>query len=269
MENLLFIKIEICIAIFAFLYILFYLWEKIYAIFFKVKNIVNPVKIQKRKTALNKIKLNNKENKTNSKKEKKSQLSEENKLNLHEIIKSAESYYLKWYFDLAKNKIVEWLSLDKYNLELNLELASIYEKEKKYLNAEYIYKDLLDYLKVDFLVMKKLAYVYALQDKLKESLKMYEKIHNKKMSDDEVINILAELTFTMKYYKKAIKFAGLYLIWKPRDLEKLYIKAKSLEKEWKFQESFNLYKRILELNPYNTKAKNNYLKAKKRLENKK
>jgi hypothetical protein len=36
------------------------------------------------------------------------------------------------------------LSIDKYNKELNLELAYIYEKEKKYSNAEYIYKDLLD-----------------------------------------------------------------------------------------------------------------------------
>ena len=48
---------------------------------------------------------------------------------------------LKWYIDTAKNLIVEWLSIDKYNRELNLELASIYEKEHNYINAEYIYKD--------------------------------------------------------------------------------------------------------------------------------
>jgi hypothetical protein len=46
--------------------------------------------------------------------------------------------------------------LDKYNVDLNMELANIYEKEKNYLNAEYIYKDLLEHLKVDFKIMKKL-----------------------------------------------------------------------------------------------------------------
>jgi hypothetical protein len=39
---------------------------------------------------------------------------------------------------------------------LNLELAKIYEQEHNYINAEYIYKDLLEVLKVDFEVMKKL-----------------------------------------------------------------------------------------------------------------
>jgi len=112
--------------------------------------------------------------------------------------------------------------------------------------------------------MKKLGYIYALQNKLKESLKIYEKIHSKKMSDDEVINILSELTFSMKFYKKALKFSNLYLVWKPRDVEKLFIKAKSLEKLWKFPESMVVFKRILDLQPYNKKAKEGIIK----LENK-
>jgi Flp pilus assembly protein TadD len=75
------------------------------------------------------------------------------------------------------------------------------------------------------------------------------------MADDEVINILAELTFNMEDYNKAVKYSSLYLVSKPRDVEKLFIKAKSLEELKKDQEASQVYNRILELQPYNTKAK--------------
>jgi hypothetical protein len=94
---------------------------------------------------------------------------------------------------------------------------------------------------------------------------MYEKIYSKKMYDDEVINILAELTFTMKIYKKALKFSNLYLVSKPRSVDKLFIKAKSLEKLDKTENSFDVYNRILELQPYNSKAKDNILKLKNKI----
>ena len=103
--------------------------------------------------------------------------------------------------------------------------------------------------------MKKLWYIYALQNKLKESLDIYEKIHHKKMADDEVINILSELTFELKDYKKSLKYTNLHLVNKPRDVEKLFIKANCLVNLWKSEDSIDIYKRILELQPYNTKAK--------------
>lgn len=255
MENSLFIKVEILILILSFFYILYYLWAKFFVIYFKVKKVIKPEKIENRKSALNKVNLNI--NKNRSKKHSESKISEINKVKVLDIIKRAKINSSKWYYDFSKNLIVEWLSLDKYNRELNIELATIYEIEKNYLNAEYIYKDLLDYLKVDFVIMKKLWYIYALQDKYKESLSIYEKIHKKKMADDEVINILAELTFTMKLYKKALKYSNLYLVSKPRDVQKLFIKAKCFEKLWKNDDAKPVYYRILELQPYNKKAKSN------------
>jgi hypothetical protein len=50
-----------------------------------------------------------------------------------------------------------------------------------------------------------------MQNKLKESLNIYEQIHNKKMADDEVIDLLSELTYNMKNYKKALKYINLFL----------------------------------------------------------
>jgi len=255
MENLIFIKIEIIILILSFLYILYYSWSKLFLIYFRLKNVIKPGKIENTKSALNKVNLDTNIRDKVSKRVEELKLSKENKEKVLEIIKKAKNNSSKWYLDFAKNLLIEWLSIDKYNKELNLELASIYEKEKKYLNAEYIYKDLLELQKVDFDVMKKLWYVYALEWKMEESLEIYESIHKKKMADDEVIDILAELTFNIEDYKKALKYSNLYLVSKPRDVEKLFIKAKCLEELNKDQDAYNVYKRILELQPYNTKAK--------------
>jgi len=252
-----FIKLEILILIFSFLYILYYLWAKFFVVYFKVKKVIKPEKIENKKSALNKVTLNSNKSKKASKKLNEAKITDINREKVIDIIKRVKINSSKWYFDFSKNLIVEWLSIDKFNRDLNMELASIYEKEKKYLNAEYIYKDLLEHLKVDFVIMKKLWYIYALQDKYKDSLNIYEKIHKKKMADDEVIDILAELTFTMKLYKKTLKYANLYLVSQPRNVHKLFIKAKSFEKLWQIEDAVPVYKRILELQPYNNKAKNN------------
>lgn len=209
-------------------------------------------------TFLNKVVLTSTKGETESKINSKVKISEKDKQKIVEILKRVKINSSKWYYDTSRNLIVEWLSIDKYNRELNLELASIYEKEHNFINAEYIYKDLLEFLKVDYEVMKKLWYIYAMQNKLEESLSIYEKIHNKKMADDDVIDLLWELTYNMKNYKKALKYINLFLVSKPRNVDKLFMKAKSLRELWKREESRLVYKRILDLQPYNTKAKETY-----------
>lgn len=255
MGNLFFIKLEIITFFLSLWYLLYYSSSKFYVIYFKLKKIIKPEKIENTKSALNKVSLNTDAREIVAKKTDDIKLSQENKDKLTDIIKRVKINTSKWFYDFAKNLIVEWLSIDKYNKDLNFQLATIYEKEWKYLNAEYIYRDLLEVIKVDYEVMKKLWFVLALQNKLEESLNVYESIHKKKMADDEVIDILAELAFNMQDFKKALKYSNLYLVSKPRDVDKLFIKAKCLDEMRKTQESYVVYKRILELQPYNTKVK--------------
>lgn len=255
MWNLFIIKFEIYTLILSFWYMMYYFWTKFYTIYFNIKKIIKPEKIENTKTALNKVKLNTSDREKISENISEVKLSKENKEKVAEIVKRVKINMSKQYIDYAKNLIVEWLSIDKFNRELNLELAKIYEKEKKFLNAEYIYKDLLKVIKADIEIMKKLWYVLALQNKFQESFEVYELIHKKKMADDEVIDILAELAFNVWDYKKALKYSNLFITSKPKDVDKHFIKAKSLEALDKFQEAYLVYKRILELQPYNTKVK--------------
>jgi len=255
MENLLFIKSEIIIFLLSLIYIFYYIWSKVFNIYFKVKNIVKPEVLTKRKTALNKVNISNKWIRKKIKSN--TVISQSNKQKVTEIIWKVKTNSTKWYFDTAKNFIVEWLSIDKYNKELNLQLWLIYEKEKNYSNAEYIYKELLDNYNWDYEIMKNLWYVLAIQDKLTESLLIYELLHTKNKWDNEVIEIIADLSFTLESYNKALKFINLFLSAKPRNVDKLVMKAVCLEKKWKLDDVVSTYKRILDLQPYNTKAREN------------
>lgn len=259
MENSFFIKFEIFVFLASFLYIIYYLFDKFYRVCGKVKAMVSPAPKEKlKKGKAHRVKLDN-DSPTQSKHQK-TQLSSDQRDKLNEILKRVKVNVTKWYFDSAKHLIVEWLALDKFNKELNLYLASIYEKEEKYKNAEFIYKDLADVLENDFEVLKKLSYIYAMQWKYEKSLKICEKIHKKKLSDLDVVNMLCGLSFDLKEYKKCLKYTKEYLREKPRDVEKMFMQAHSLEVLEKVDEAHEMYKKILSLQPYNTLARDKILK---------
>lgn len=138
---------------------------------------------------------------------------------------------------------------------MNIELALIYEKEKKFASAEYIYKDLLDVYEHDIMVMKKLAFMFALQNKLSISLKLYEDIHKKNKADHEVIDMLCEIVYNMKKHKKTLKYTSLFLKEKPRDVEKMFMRADAFSLLGEYLDAIAVYKRIIELQPYNSRAK--------------
>ncbi|MDF1682570.1 MAG: hypothetical protein P1U46_02225 [Patescibacteria group bacterium] len=138
---------------------------------------------------------------------------------------------------------------------MNLELASIYEKEKNFCNAEFIYNDLLENFSNDHEILKKLGYIYVMNNDLKKAFDTYEKIHKKKMADEEVINMLCEITYDLKNHKDSIKYINQYLKFKPRDVNKLNMKAVCLEANRDLKEAADIHKRILELQPYNTNSR--------------
>jgi len=251
MENLFFIKLEILVLFLSLAYFIYIIIWKAHKWYFKVKKVIKKEEISNVKSALNKVDLNTKEK--NYKKNKSTkQLTDDQINNLTEILKRAKINSTKWYFDTAKWLIIEWLAIDKFNKDLNLELASIYEKEKNFQNAEYIYKDLLDVMKEDTAVMKKLWYIYAMQWKIDESLNIYTKVHRKNSSDEEVINMLSEITYDLKKHKLCLKYINQYLKFKPRDLDKINMKAICFEELRDFKDAIDSHKKILELQPYNT-----------------
>jgi tetratricopeptide (TPR) repeat protein len=99
-----------------------------------------------------------------------------------------------------------------------------------------------------------------MQSKFKDALDMYESAHKQKKSDNEIISMLTDITYDMKDYKKCLRYVSLFLKEKPRDVEKMFMKCVCLEAlgsndEKSINEIINMYKKILELQPYNTMAR--------------
>lgn len=245
-----FIKLEIIIFFLSFGYILYYLFHKVYRAYFKVKKVIHKEEISQVKTALNKVDLNTKEK--NYKNSENKKLTHQDKEQISELLKRVKLNSTKWYFDTAKSLIVEGLAIDKFNKDLNLELALIYEKERKYENAEYIYKDLLEMHWDDLEILKKLAYNYALEEKLELAMEAYEKIHKKDVKDDKVIDMLAEITYSLWDFEKSLKYINLFLKDNPRDVNKLLMKAYALENMRHFKDAYEVHRKVLDLQPYNT-----------------
>lgn len=251
---MLLIKLEILFFVLSFIYIIYYFVDKIFVAYRKVKETVSPSKQNLERKVSSKISLE-KPQKVDFEEYKKQKLSEEEKQKLADILKRVRLNSERGYFDTSKSLIIEWLAIDKYNKDLNIELASIYEKENAYNNAIYIYKDLIGVYNDDSEVYKRLGYAHAMCNDLEESFKCYERVHKKRRTDFEAIRMLADLAYNMKKFKKALKYTSLFLKEKPRDVDKLLMKAVCLEKTQQIEEALSIYRRILQLQPYNTKAK--------------
>ncbi len=254
MENLIILRTEIIVFLWSLFYFLYYIIEKFILTYLNIKKIIKPDrKTLEEKAKKIKEKINQNQTKQKKKKNTLIKLSPEQNKKIKEIIKRVQINTSKWYFDTAKSLIIEWLAIDKYNKELNIELASIYEKNKDYKKAEFIYKDLLENQEDTFIVLKKLWYNIALQRNFEESLNYFLEAYNKRKNDIETIETIADLMYELKYYKKALKFIKLFLKEYPRNTEKMKMKAYCLEVLWKNKEAFDIYNKILELQPYNSK----------------
>lgn len=256
MENTFFLRIEILVFLTSLSYVLYYLNEKILIIFKNIKNIIAPDKkpIQDKIEQLKQIEEDKIINQSEKPKDVKTNITAKESNKIAEILKRVKLNKSKWYFDTAKSLIIWWLSIDKTNKDLNLELASIYEEEKEYIKAEYIYNDLLTAYSNNFELLKKLWYNLAIQRKYEESIDVYLKAHNKNSSDIEVIDFLSNLTYEIKSYKQALKYTKLFLKQHPRNSEKLKMKWFCHEALWEISEAIDTYKKVLELQPYNSQV---------------
>ena len=249
-----FLKFEVVIFFLSLGYIIYYSSLKFNKAYSKVKKVIKKDDISSVKTALNKVDLNRKEKNYKQSLKEKKVLSHEDREHIAELLKRVKINSTKWYYDTAKTLIVEGLSIDKFNKELNLELASIYEKERRYENAEYLYKDLLEIQPDDLEVLRRLAYNYALENKLEQAMEVYEKIHKKDMTDEKTIDMLAEITYSIWDFEKALKYVNLFLKDHPRDVNKLLMKAYCLEEMRHFKDAYEAHRKVIEMQPYNTFA---------------
>ncbi|MDR2411971.1 MAG: hypothetical protein LBD88_05460 [Candidatus Peribacteria bacterium] len=64
--------------------------------------------------------------------------------------------------------------------------------------------------------------------------------------------MLSEINYDLKDWKNSIKYINQYLKFKPRDVDKIIMKAISFEQLRNFKEAIETHKKVLEFQPYNT-----------------
>ena len=249
-------QIEIICFFTSFAYILFYISDRFY-LWYKKKATIEKEKIERQKVLKEKQKSSKKKIEKQASKDaiksfEKKLLSSEQNEKVREITKRAQINVSRWYYESARSLIIEWLAIKKDDRELNILLADIYEREKKYKNAEYIYKDMLEAHEDDEYLLQRLWNIYALLWKNKKSFETYQKALTKDRSNTEILDIISHLGLEIGDYKKSHKYACLYLKQKPRNAEKLGIKWFCLEKMWRYDEAVKSYKQVLQVQPYNT-----------------
>ncbi len=91
------------------------------------------------------------------------ELSPERRMEIIELVKLIRTKVARGEFTDARAKIIEGLAIDKWNKDLNCLLASLYERDKDYKKAEFIYKDLILVHDTDPEIYMKLGFALSIQ----------------------------------------------------------------------------------------------------------
>lgn len=183
-----------------------------------------------------------------------SELSKEDRDEVIEIAKIAQTKINRWEYSDAKAKIIEWLSIDKFNKQLNVLLASLYEKDKDYKKAELIYKDLIVLNDHDTEIYLKLGFILSIQNKFEVAFEIYKKLHQLDKSNMEAIEMLSNIWHHLWYYEDSRIYAKMFLKKNPRNVDVLYLQALNLINLNERQEAVEMLKKVRQLEPYNVKV---------------
>ena len=154
---------------------------------------------------------------------KKSHIKPEKKEKLVEILNNIKTLIARGQIDDARALIVSGLSIDKDNRELNLLMASLYERDHAFAKAEFILKDIALENPDDIEVLTHLATDLAMQRKYDVSYELYKKILSLGGEAEEILYTLTHLASEMGLSEDMILYARSYLKQYPHNPEILWI----------------------------------------------
>jgi len=256
-------------------YIIFHFWYSITQFFVRLKKILTPSKIVKE--ALREESVISEEQKEEndyetSPEEVRSEaakvettkvmeeipdevqvLTKEDKEEISDLIKLIKIKLSRGEFSEARARIVEGLSIEKFNKDLNCLLAGMYESEKDYKKAELIYKDIIVFHETDLELYMKLGFVLSVQKKYEVAFEIYKKGLSFDENNIESIEMLANLGFELERFEESVVYAKMFLKKYPRNYDMLHLLAMSYIKLTLREEALESLKKLKTLDPYNGK----------------
>ncbi len=182
---------------------------------------------------------------------KKSHIKPEKREKLVEILNNVKTLIARGQIDDARALIVSGLAIDKGNRELNLLMASLYERDHAFAKAEFILKDIATENPDDIEVLTHLATDLAMQRKYEVSYEIYKKILSLGGETEETLYTLTHLASEMNLADDVILYARNYLKQYPHNPEILWIYTQSLITTWQRKEAVETLIKLKNLTPYN------------------
>ncbi len=171
---------------------------------------------------------------------------------LTNLISSVRTLIARWMLHEAQTLIVEWLSIEKDNRDLNILLGQIYEQEWQYEKSEYIYKDMAELHSNDIEILEKLANVLIIEKKNIVANEIYKKIHSLTGNTETTLYMLTHISNTLKDDTATLNYAKQYVLQWPKNPEIIALLANVQASLGMRKEAIETYKNLKNLTPYSS-----------------
>jgi len=258
-----FVQYEIAFLGINLLYIAFHALHSLYHFYLKLRTFIGKKKTaekiieEQEEKLLQEEKLaeytEDKETLEKKETEKKSVLSGDDRQYLTELIKTIKTRIARGEFNEARARIIEGLSMDKFNKDLNCLLASLYEKDRDYKKAELIYKDLILMNDTDSELYLKLGFALSIQGKYEIAYEIYKRLLSLDENNTETVDMLANLGHQLGYHGESNDYAYMFLKKNPHHIDILYLTAINHINLQEKERALGSFKKIRTIDPYNGK----------------
>lgn len=151
----------------------------------------------------------------------------------------------------ARGLIIQGLALEKDHRELNMMLASLYEQDRHFEKAEYIYKDLALQYPNDIELFEKLGNVLIIERRYEIALEMYKKILSISGESEGTLYILTHLSHELWQHDLCYEYSKKYQKQWPNNPEILTILAQTEIALGKRRDAIQTLIKLKNLTPYN------------------
>lgn len=171
------------------------------------------------------------------------------------LLRKADVHIGRGEYQLAEKYLIEALSLDENNKEINKKLALTYLQQQKYPKAELVYLRLIEHGSRDPAVYGNLGLVLYHEGRLEMAIKAYQKAVELDPKRSARYANIGQIYYEMQDLHNAITYFEKAYIRGTKNIDYMFILAKLYEEKGLKEKAKYFYHKILDIEPYNEEAK--------------
>jgi len=171
---------------------------------------------------------------------------------LEALTKNIKAKLVVQEYEEARAAIIEGLIIDRHNMELNILLAQLYEKENDFEKAEILFRDLLLHHDPE----KAGIYIYLgnnliHQNKQNLAYDIFKKWLEKEPRNVELLQTLSELGYEQHEYEESLLYSRKLSEVQPKNIQAFEVLGLSYLQVGSDQKAYDAFLALRKLDPYN------------------